>query len=131
MGSAVLKIAVIDVLLFVWHGSLCEGLAIESFIAIQAIHTIACCSDDVVADAFPLALLKLASKFKAIRLGDTALTMLLSVFVVTLVLSAIKPAKYAAALPYGSTEIASISTIPRVDSSAYAFVLAILPITLV
>ena len=131
MGSAVLKIAVIGVLLFVWHGSLCEGLAIESFIAIQAIHTIACCSDDVVADAFPLALLKLASKFKAIRLGDTALTMLLSVLVVTLVLSAIKPAKYSTAFPYGSTEITSIRTIPRVDSGAYAFVLAILPITLV
>ena len=131
MGSAVLEIAMIDVLLFVWHGSLCEGLAIESFIAIQAIHAIACCSDYVVADAFPLALLELATKFKAAGLSDTAQTMLFSIFVVTLVLSAIKPAKYSAAFPYGSTEIASISTIPRVDSSAYAFMLAILPITLV
>ena len=85
MRSAVLEIAVVDVLLLVWHGSLCEGLSIKSAVVKQAIHSSSCGCDDIIADALSVAMLKLSAEDEAIGSDDAALTMLFSVLVLSLI----------------------------------------------
>ena len=78
MRSAVLEITVIDVLCFVWHGSLSEGLPIKSAVVKQAIHSSPCCGDDIIADTLPVTLLEFPAENETIGSCDAALAMLLS-----------------------------------------------------
>ena len=131
MGPSVFEVAVVDVLLHCWSGPLRVGLAIESPVAEQTIHSSACFRDHVVADTFPLSLLELAPQLKAVWSRDLALTVLLPVLVVTFILCAILPAEDACTIPNRLLEVAHIGTFTRVYSSAHAFMLAIYPVAFI
>ena len=100
MRSAVLEITVVDVLLLVWHESLCEGLSIKSAVVKQAIHSSSCGCDDIIAYALSVALLELSAEDETIGSCDAALTMLFSILILSLIFLAVFPAKYSGSFSY-------------------------------